>query len=225
MRLFGVRTWVVLAVSPVVAALLAGPAAADTITIGGQITQATAQGTGPALNNPELNAILSGDAYTVTLDFTGAIGGPGTYNLAGASVTFADAAAAATETSFSGASFTVAPVGSMDQISMLGCLTTGSGCLLGNYLALNFMIPAAGLNLSGVSAQPIFGLTPLDLLEDDGTTDIQGSVTGYAYTGQGATPTPEPGTLTLLASGALLTGVRRFAGKQRKERKERRETT
>ncbi|HTQ86459.1 MAG TPA: hypothetical protein VMI93_09625, partial [Candidatus Solibacter sp.] len=51
------------------------PVSADTITVGGSITQSTADGTGPAVNNPDLNNIADGDAFTVVLGFTGAISG------------------------------------------------------------------------------------------------------------------------------------------------------
>ena len=168
----------------------------DTITFGGSITQSTSDGTGPAMNNPDLNNILDGDQYVVTLDFAGSITAPGTYNLAGAVLTFVDETASPqiSETSFNSVSFSVVPDGSRFDLSMLGCLSTGSGCLLGNELAVNFSIPAAGLNQSNVVAQAIFGLNPpVDLLEDDGVTDIQGSVSSYSYSG-----VPEPSSLGML---------------------------
>jgi hypothetical protein len=194
-----------------VAALAAVPSvSADSITIGGAVTQSTSDGTGPAVNNPLLNAIQDGDPYTITFAFTGSVTGGGTLSLAGVSVLFSDAAASATESAFNTASITVTPGGGVDQISVLGCLTTGSGCAFGNFVALNFMIPAAALN-SSAAAQFIPGLTPLDLLEDDGTTDIQGTVTSYLYTSSGGMPVPEPGTLALLSSGALVAAWRRFA--------------
>jgi hypothetical protein len=43
----------------------------------------------------------------------------------------------------------------------------------------------------------------MDLLEDDGTTDIQGSITNYSYTAAAATP--EPGTWML--TGLSLIGL------------------
>jgi hypothetical protein len=98
----------------------------------------------------------------------------------------------------------------MDEFSLLGCLSTGSGCLLGNQLDLNFMIPSSSLNLGSVVASAVPLLTPLDLLEDDGTTDIQGSVTSYSYSPPSTAPVPEPSTLIMLGGGlAMLTVLRR----------------
>jgi hypothetical protein len=75
----------------------------------------------------------------------------------------------------------------------LACLTTGSGCPLGNQLDANFSIVAGGLNSQNVAATGM-GLAPLDLLEDDGVTDIHGSVTSYSQTA-----VPEPSSLDLSA--------------------------
>lgn len=191
-------------------ASLAGVAAADGITVGGAITQSTADGTGPAVNNPSLNSIADGDAYTLTLDFTGSITAPGTYDLTGESLIFSDPAASASETSFASISLTVSAAGSSDELSLLGCLSTGTSCLLGNYLSLNFAIPSADLNASSAPASAIPGLSPpLDLLEDDGTTDIQGSVASYSYTPTAVT-TPEPGSLALLGIGLLALALARL---------------
>jgi hypothetical protein len=44
----------------------AGQASAEEITFGGEITQSTQDGTGPAVNNPSLNGIKDGDFYTMT---------------------------------------------------------------------------------------------------------------------------------------------------------------
>ncbi len=59
--------------------LLAGASLlyADTITVAGAITQPTQEGTGPAVNNPDLNNILDGDPFSVTFHFDGAITAPG----------------------------------------------------------------------------------------------------------------------------------------------------
>lgn len=187
-----------------VLALLGGgvPAAADVISFGGLITQSTSDGTGPAVNNPSLNNILDGEQYTVTVNFTGSVTVPGTYALSSASISFSVPGAPASETSFGPfqcaaqstlACFTVSTAGSFYDISLLGCLTTGSGCQSGNELDANFMIPETGLNSQNVAAQGIFALTPLDLLEDDGTTDIQASVTTYS-----ASSVPEPSSVVLL---------------------------
>jgi len=205
MKVARTRRLVALATFALVAGFAVSPAFADTVTFGGLITQSTSDGTGPAVNNPGLNAILDGDAYSITLNFTGSITGAGTFALSGVGMVFIDPSAAAIESAFSSVSFSVAPSGSSDQLSLLGCLTTGSGCLFGNYLALNFMIPSAGLNLQNVTASSIPGLTPLDLPEDNGTTDIQGTVTSYSYLPQeGMSTVPEPGTMLLLASGILI---------------------
>jgi len=152
-----------------------------------------------------LNNILDGDRYTVVLNFLGSVASPGTYALASASLAFAVSAAPASETNFGAflcagqstlACLTVAPDGAFDDISLLGCLTTGSGCMVGNQLSANFRILAASLNSQNVAVQPIIPFTPFDLLEDDGVTDIQGSVTTYSYTE--TTPVPEPSPLLLL---------------------------
>lgn len=143
-------------------------ATADTITFGGEITQSTADGTGPAVNNPALNDILDDDQFLVTLTFTGAITAPGTYSLPGAALLFSDLDAPATESSFSSASLSVIANGASDDLSLLGCLSTGSSCAAGNELDANFEIPAASLNAQDVAAQAVFPITPLDILEDDG---------------------------------------------------------
>jgi hypothetical protein len=176
-------------------------AAADTITISGTISQAQDESV-PATNNPALNDIAIGDAYTVTLTFAGSITAPGTYNLSGGSLTFTDAAAGATETSFGLISLTIAPTGLSNDLSLLGCLTTGSGCFVGNQLTANFRIPAASLHLQNVAA---FGLDephPLDLLEDDATTDIHGSIVTYSYVP--ASAVPEPSSMLMLGSAVAM---------------------
>lgn len=178
----------------------AGGAAADVFTFSGAITQSTSDGTGPAVNNTELNLIADGDPFSVTLDFVGSIGSPGTYplTLTGPGMVFEDSTAPAIENAFVSASLSVSPdVNPLYyDISLLGCLSTGSGCASGNQLDANFAIPVTGLNSPGVAANAISGLyPPLDLLEDDGTTDIQGSVTSYAYTAA-----PEPSSAALLGS-------------------------
>jgi hypothetical protein len=192
------------AISALSVGLAVPPASADSITFGGTITQSTQDGTGPAVNNPGLNAIMDGDAYSILLNFSGSITAPGTFALAGVTMVLSDPAAAAIESAFSTVSLTVTPSG---EITLLGCLTTGSDCLQGNSLSLDFMIPLADLNLQNVVAQSIAGLTPLDLLEDDGVTDIHGTVTNYSYT---TTQVPEPGTLALLGLGMLAGAWKRF---------------
>src|SRR5260370_2373119 len=166
----------------------ANVAVAD-ITFGGLITQSTQDGTGPAVNNSSLNNILDLQAYTVTLGFSGSITAPGTYSLS--SLTFSVPSAPASEASFGSISLTITAAGAVDQFSLLGCLTTGSGCLVGNQLDANFQIPAAGLNSQNVVATGLDPPHPLHPLEADGLTDIQGSITSYSNTGPVST-VPEP---------------------------------
>jgi len=182
------------------------PVYADTITVSGAITQSTADGTGPAVNNTSLNNIRDQSTYTVTLDFTGSISGLGTYDLAtnvsGASMVFSDASAPATETAFDYANSTIHITQSagVDTFYWLGCLTTGSGCTVGNQLDLYFTIPSADLNSQNVLTGPVTGQKPFELLEDDGVTDIQGTITTYSYT-TSPSPVSEPGTFAFFASG------------------------
>ena len=182
----------------------ANVAAADTITFGGQISQSTQDGTGPAGNNLDLNNVQDLDAYLVTLIFPGSINAPGTYDLTGSSLTLSDPAAPATETSFGSISLTITLNGGFDEFSLLGCLTTGGGCFVGNQLDANFKIPAALLNSQSVAAIGLDPPHPLDLLEDDGITDIQGTITTYSYTGPAST-VPEPSLAGFL--GCALAGL------------------
>jgi hypothetical protein len=191
-----VRSVKLLAIATVFAVVLSSYAIADSITFGGIITQSIADGTGPAVNNPALNNILAGDNYLVTLTFAGSITAPGTCPLPGATLQFSDLDASVTEASFNSVSLSVLTDGASYDLSLLGCLTTGSDCAVGNQLDANFKIAAASLNAQDVVALAFFPITPLDLLEDDGVTDIQGSVTKYSYIG--ASPIPEPSMLFLL---------------------------
>jgi hypothetical protein len=171
---------------------------ASTLFIGGGITQSTQDGTGPAGNNPSLNGILDVAIYSVDLNFTGAISSPGTYDLTGSSLLFSVTADGAEESNFSSVGLTVAQSGASDRLTLHACLSTGSGCNQGNELDLRFTIPSASLNDQNVTAQGIAGLVPLDLLEDDGVTDIQGSVTSYSYS-----QTPEPAPTALVGAGLI----------------------
>ena len=195
------------------ACVLAAPASADVITIGGAITQSTSDGTGPAVDNPDLNNILDGDAYLITLSFPRAITAAGTYDLtAGGSLQFSDAAAPATESSFDFISLTVASDAGFFDISLLGCLTSGSGCAFGNQINANFQILQAGLNSSvPVAATGLDQPHPLDLLEDDGVTDIHGSITTYSYTAAAPSTVPEPSSALLLVGAVALAGALRHA--------------
>ena len=185
---------------------------ADTITIAGAINQSTQDGTGPAVNNPDLNNILDGDLYTFELSFIGPITVSGTYNLMGLSALFSVGAHGAMENSFNSASVTVEQSGDIDQITALVCLANGSGCNQGNELDLSFSIPSAQLNFENGTPKAIPGIQPLELLEDDGATDIHASVASYSYTP--LSPVPEPSGAVTLALGfiAIFTrvGIQRY---------------
>jgi hypothetical protein len=173
-------------------------AVADTVTFGGKITQSTQDGTGPASNNLTLNNIKDFQDYTVTLGFFGSITATGTYNLTGASLTFSDPVAPASESSFGTITLVISAAGAFDDLTLKGCLTTGVfGCDGGNQLSAIFRIPSVGLNSQNVPAIGLDQPHPLDLLEDDGVTDIHGSITGYSYTGSVST-VPEPSFAGLL---------------------------
>jgi PEP-CTERM motif len=199
-----------LSLAAVAAFCFTGVASADLITFGGLITQSTADTGNQAVNNPGLNSIVDGDAYSVTLNYNGSITAPGTYtnfqppvSCLAASVSsaacFSDSAAPASETAFAAISLTITANadGIHDDFSLLGCLTTGSGCAVGNQLDANFEILAANLRSPSAPAVGLDQPHPLDLLEDDGITDIQGTIASYSYAAQ-ATTVPEPASLALV---------------------------
>jgi hypothetical protein len=173
---------------------------AETITFSGLITQSTQDGTGPAMNNPSLNDIQDLQAYSVTISFLNPITAPGMYDLSGSSMMFSVPAAPAAEISFGSIILAVSADGAFDDISLLACLTTGSDCAVGNQLTANFQILATALNLQNVTATGLDQPHPLDLLEDDGVTDIHGTISSYSYTS--TSPVPEPSTLLLFTLGA-----------------------
>jgi len=190
---------------------------ADLVTVSGTITQSTQDGTGPAVNNPKLNDIPDGASYRIDLNFPGYINTPGTYNLTGANLVFS-VAGMTEESNFDFLSLTVTRSGSFEQIGLLACLTTGSGCNQGNALSLSFMIPAADLNSDNITGQEIPGLLPLDLLEDDGATDIHGLITGYSYSPPGSVPTdpvPEPAAVLLFGSSVAVMVANRLRDRSR----------
>lgn len=179
---------------------------ASSFTLSGLITQSTADGTGPAVRNPSLNNVLSLQPYSLTLDSATAITGPGLYNLTGSSLIFSVPLAGATESGFGAITLSVITSGSAYNFSLLACLE-GADCLASNQLTANFQIAAAMLGGTGVMATGLDQPHPLNLLEDDGTTDLQGSITTYSATGIPSTVTPEPDSFLLLAFGLSATGV------------------
>jgi hypothetical protein len=185
--------------------VLAKAAVAGAITFSGLISQSTADGTGPAVNNPALNNIGDFDNYVVTINSQGQILSPGLYNTPDLTLSFVDAGAGASETAFNSVSVSVVVDGSFFDISVLGCLSTGSSCNTGNELDANFRIANTDLGSSNAQAFAIPALNPsLDLLEDDGVTDIQGSATNFANAG-----VPEPGTIAMATIGlAALAGAK-----------------
>jgi len=191
--------------------LLAAPIYADTITINGLITQDLTVSGATAVANNSLNAIRNGDQFTVALTFAGSIATPGTYALT--SVLFNDAAASASEGAFISGSMTITDTAGMDQFSVLGCQIDPVTCGLGNQLDLNFEIPDTQLHQTGVTAQAVPLLLPLDLLEDNSNTEIQGSIGGYSY--PGGAQVPEPSTFALIAAAGLSLTARNklFGGK------------
>lgn len=184
------------------------------ISLGGLITQSTPDGTGPAANNPGLNNIQDGQGYTVLLNFAVPITAPGTYTPT--SLVFTVPTAGATETAFGLLSMTITANGSFDDFSLLGCLTTGGNCASGNQLTANFRIPAASLTLLNVAATGLDEPHPLDLLEDDGITDIHGSITLFSNANAAQVPEPGPAVpvgLALIIAGVFSRSLRRGHGK------------
>ena len=173
-------------------------ASASTILLGGSITQSTADGTGPAVANPSLNNILDLEPYTITLDTAQSITAPGLYTLTGSSLVFAVPSAPAMESDFGTVTLSVAANGSFLDFNLLACLS-GADCTIGNFLSASFEIPASSVGQLGVTATGLDQPHPLDLLEDDGTTDIQGSVTTYSNTAPASAVTPEPSSGSLVA--------------------------
>jgi hypothetical protein len=179
--------------------------------VSGQITQSTDDGTGPAVNNPSLNNIHDQNAYAVMLSFPGSITAPGMYDLTGANLAFS-VTSALSESSFGSINLIISGNGIFDDISLLACLTTGSDCGQGNQLSANFRILATELNSQNVAATGLDQPHPLDLLEDDGVTDIHGSINSYSYTA--ASPVPEPLSMVLVGCGLAAIGLARGKGKR-----------
>jgi hypothetical protein len=192
------------------------PALADIITFGGQITQPQ-DSTVPAVNNPQLNDIALGDAYTVTFTFKGTTI-PGLQF--SPNLVFADTTDPVTLSSFFLVNLSIIGNGSFDDFSLLACLTGGTPCDQGNQLTANFRIPAALLKSQNVTATGLDEPHPLDILDDGGSTDIHGSITTYSYTGVAAVP--EPSTRALLVIVLTLLTIGRSARKLALARQEKR---
>ena len=190
---------------------------ADVITINGVITQAVSDGTGPAVNNPALNNIIDGDAFTVTLAFPGSIAGVSLtpYNLSGGTLHFLDTTQGVGETNFALISLSITTGGAnLDNFSLLGCLA-GTDCG-SDFLTANFQIQDSAIHDQNVAVTPLDQPHPLDLLEDGGLTDIHGVPTIYSYTSTSTAPVPEPSTMLLLGSALAAVGaVHRRKSKQR----------
>lgn len=191
---------------PIVVLGLALAGFADSITLTGVITQSQNDQPGnPAINNPTLNNINDGEAYSLALNFAGSITSPGSFALTGGLFSDPnDPAGNATESGFGSGTLVITQSAGVDTVAGQLCLT-GFVCNTGNELDLNFKIPASGLNGSNVVAQGIPGLLPLDLLEDGGSTDIHASVTSYSY----MSSVPEPSSLVLLVSGITAFALRK----------------
>jgi hypothetical protein len=76
-------------------------------------------------------------------------------------------------------------------------------------LDANFKILSTMLNSQNVAAIGLDQPHPLDLLEDGGATDIQGTITSYSYSGPlSAVPEPSPAVLLGCALTALFAASR-----------------
>jgi hypothetical protein len=178
---------------------LASSAFGTTITLGGVITQSVSDGTGPATGNPSLNNIMDAQAFSLKLNSATLINGPGFYDLTGSSLVFSVPVASASETNFAAISLSVTANGSDSDFSLLACIS-GADCFTGNALTANFRVPTSMIGGSGVSAIGLDQPHPLDLLEDDGITDLHGSIDTYSGTVT-TVVTPEPASGSLLAIG------------------------
>jgi hypothetical protein len=164
------------------------------IIFGGLISQSS---DGTAVNNDSLNQIDDGDAYEVMLNSLNPIVSPGLYNTPDLTLSFVDLTAGVSETAFSSVSLSIIADGSFFDISVQGCLSTGSGCNVGNELDANFRIANTDLQSASAAASLIPGLFPsLHLFEDDGLTDIQGSVMSFSNAS-----VPEPSAIGLITTG------------------------
>ena len=180
-------------------------ARASTLTVTGTITQSTMDGTGPAVHSPALNDIVDGQTFQVTLISATPISAPGFYDLTGSSLVFAVPSAAASEGKFGATSLSLTEDGGYLDFSLYGCLADAD-CSIGNALSASFSIPAGSLGGTSVAAIGLDAPHPFELLEDDGVTDLHGSISTFSNTALVTTPEPASGVLmatALLGSAAL----------------------
>lgn len=185
-----------------IAALVAVVPCGGAITFTGAITQGIAELGGAPVANPTLASVTIGDPFTVTLSLPVSPGDSGTYPLA--AILFTDTLQNVSESAFISGTLIITTDGTTDYLTVLACLIDSVSCAAGNQLALNLTIPFGKTTAAGVSAGAVPGLLPLDLLEDNGLTDIHGAITTYAFSAPAAA-TPEPATalLAALALGGL----------------------
>jgi hypothetical protein len=175
---------------------------ADTITLSGSLFSVSL---GPSIFNPSLNSAQFGDEFMLQFTVVPSLAGPGVYSMTGAS--FTDVTASASETAIQSGTLSVSAAGSDLVFSGFACVQSGS-CSTGNELDLNFSIPQS-LLISSASTMSVFGLKDFELLEDDGATDLIGSLTRYQAI-------PEPSSALLIVSGiiASFVFVKRHIGPQ-----------
>ena len=177
---------------------------ASTLLLGGSITQSTADGTGPAVSNNALNNIVDGQTFQVTLTSATPISAPGFYDLTGSSLVFSVPSAMASEERFGVTSLSLTQDGGYLDFSLYGCIADAD-CSIGNALSASFSIPAGSLGGSDVATTGLDEPHPFELLEDDGVTDLHGSIGTYSNTA--LVTTPEPASSVLVGSALLGTAA------------------
>ena len=184
---------------------LCAGARASTLTVSGTITQSAVDGTGPAVHTPALNDIVDGQSFQVTLASATPINAPGFYDLAGSSLIFSVPGAAASEGNFGAISLSLVQDGGYLDFSVYGCVADAD-CSIGNALSASFSVPAGSLGGMEVGVIGLDGPHPFELLEDEGITDLHGSISLYSNTALVTTPEPASGVLmatALLGTAAL----------------------